>query len=155
MGSRGQGAAPGAQHTPQARSPDCCFPSSLLQMYHSTPSRLLTNAGHCPITSGVSRAEGSSLLCGYHTASRSRLMIVLLAPFLSPQNKAPSRAPQPCPCPGPLKYFSLHGCHQRRGSGTCLDLHRGPSGDPFNLHWTLLQLSQDQLSLPEVDPSQH
>lgn len=90
----------------------------------------------------VSRVQGSSLLCGNHTASPLRLSIVLLDPFLSPQIKSVLGTPTLF-LSKPLRYLPLQELH--------LVI---VSGDSFSFHWTALLLSQDQPSLPGVDPIQ-
>lgn len=70
MGGRGcLGDAPGAQHKPQSQSPPAqtTVPEPRL-LFPSSSSRWLTNSEHRSITSVVSGVEGSSLLCGNHTA---------------------------------------------------------------------------------------
>lgn len=72
----------------------------------------------------------------------SRLSIVLLDPFFSPKIKSVLGTPTLF-LPKPLRYLPLQGL------GLVI-----VSGDSFSFHWTALPLSQDQSSLPGVDPIQ-
>ena len=89
------------------------------------------------------RVEGSSLLCGNHTASPSRLSIVLLAPFLSPKIKSVLGTPTLF-LPKPLRYLPLHGLGLVIGSGAWL-------GRLTQFSLDSCSLSQDQPSLPGAD----